>query len=106
MNTKFSIGQSVYNKVEKRGSDAIPCRTTEDFNRLKANGYNAVMLKDNDYHYISSSSHYVEPRILVRTDSDAADDLEAWFNEWISEDSDAYKHGSSLIKEVLLRLRN
>lgn len=94
------------NFIQEWGSDAIPCRTTEDFNRLKANGYNAVMLKDNDYHYISSSSHYVEPRILVRTDSDAADDLEAWFNEWISEDSDAYKHGSSLIKEVLLRLRN
>lgn len=106
-NSIAELYNEAYNNfIQEWGSDAIPCHTTEDFNRLKANGYNAVMLKDNDYHYVSSSSKYVEPRVLVRTDSDAADDLEAWFNEWISKDSDAYKHGSSLIKEVLLRLRN
>lgn len=92
--------------ISKWGRDAIPCNDTDTFNRLKRNGYNAVMLKDNDYHYVSNSSHYVEPKVLSRTNRDVADDLEEWFNEWISEDSDAYDHGSSLIEEVLERLRN
>lgn len=92
--------------ISKWGRDAIPCNDTDTFNRLKRNGYNAVMLKDNDYHYVSNSSHYVEPKVLSRTNRDVADDLEEWFNEWISEDSDAYEHGSSLIEEVLERLRN
>jgi hypothetical protein len=91
--------------IEEWGSDAIPCNDTDTFNRLKRNGYNAVILKDNDYHYVSNSSHYVKPKILSRTNSDVADDLEAWFDEWISEDSDAYEHGCSLIEEVLERLR-
>ena len=93
------------NFISKWGSDAIPCNDTGTFNRLKQNGYNAVMLKENDYYYVSNSSRYVEPKILSRTNSDVADDLEAWFDEWISEDSDAYEHGSSLIEEVLERLR-
>ena len=92
--------------IVKYGRDAIPCNDTDTFNRLKRNGYNAVMLKDNDYHYVSNSSHYVEPKVLSRTNRDVANDLEEWFNEWISEDSDAYEHGSSLIEEVLERLRN
>ena len=92
--------------IGKWGRDAIPCDDTDTFNRLKRNGYNAVMLKDNDYHYVSNSVHYVEPKVLSRTNRDVADDLEEWFNEWISEDSDAYEHGSSLIEEVLERLRN
>lgn len=92
--------------IVKWGRDAIPCNDTDTFNRLKRNGYNAVMLKDNDYHYVSKSSHYVEPKVLSRTNRDVANDLEEWFNEWISEDSDAYEHGSSLIEEVLERLRN
>lgn len=93
------------NFIAKWGSDAIPCNDTGTFNRLKQNGYNAVMLKENDYYYVSNASRYVEPKILSRTNSDVADDLEAWFDEWISEDSDAYEHGSSLIEEVLERLR-
>lgn len=92
--------------IVKWGRDAIPCNDTDTFNRLKRNGYNAVMLKDNDYHYVSNSSHYVEPKVLSRTNRDVANDLEEWFNEWISEDSAAYEHGSSLIEEVLERLRN
>lgn len=91
--------------IEEWGSDAIPCNDTDTFNRLKQNGYNAVMLTNNDYHYVSSSSCYVEPEVLSRTNFDVANDLEVWFDEWISKDSDAYEHGSLLIKEVLERLR-
>lgn len=91
--------------IEEWGSDAIPCNDTDTFNRLKQNGYNAVMLTSNDYHYVSSSSCYVEPEVLSRTNFDVADDLEVWFGEWISKDSDAYEHGNLLIKEVLERLR-
>ena len=72
--------------IEKWGSDAIPCNDTDTFNRLKQNGYNAVMLTNNDYHYVSSSSCYVEPEVLSRTNFDVADDLEVWFDEWISKD--------------------
>lgn len=91
--------------LAKYGSDAIPCRDTEVFNRLKRNGYNAVMLKDNDYHYVSSSPLYTEPKIEERSNTDIADDLETWFDDWISKDSDEYEHGKAIIEEVLERLR-
>ena len=33
------------------GSDAVPTTDTSEFNRLKRNGFNAVMVTDNEYHY-------------------------------------------------------
>lgn len=43
---------------QKYGEHAVPCSTPSDFNRLKASGYNAVMVSENDHYYISGSSIY------------------------------------------------
>lgn len=88
------------------GSDAVPTTDTSEFNRLKRNGFNAVMVTDNEYHYITSSSSYSSSDTEeTESNEDLADKLESWFSEYIEEDSDAYREGADLIAEIIERLK-
>lgn len=88
------------------GSDAVPTTDTSEFNRLKRNGFNAVMVTDNEYHYITSSSSYSSSDTEeTESNKDLADKLESWFSEYIEEDSDAYREGADLISEIIERLK-
>lgn len=88
------------------GSDAVPTTDTSEFNRLKRNGFNAVMVTDNEYHYITSSSSYSSfDTEETESNEDLADKLESWFSEYIEEDSDAYREGADLIAEIIERLK-
>lgn len=91
--------------IKKNGDDAIPCTSTEEFNRLKRNGFNAVLVNDNQYHYISSSTSYSVVNFENDSNDELADKLESWFDENIDKDSDAYASGKSIIDDVLERLR-
>ena len=65
--------------ITKYGEDAIPCTDTERFNRLKKRGYNAVMVTENEYHYIVHSEGYSysdEP-----DDFDITDALNTWYDK-------------------------
>lgn len=96
--------------IEKNGEDAIPVDDTDEFNRLKRNGYNPVMVSRNQHHYITSAPSYesslggsVEPV----SPSDMADQLEEWIAEFVSdEDSEAYKKGHDMFENILDYLRN
>lgn len=96
-----------YEKFKKdNGSDAVPTTDTSEFNRLKRNGFNAVMVTDNEYHYITNSSSYSSSSTEeAESNEDLADKLESWFNEYIDEDSDAYREGADLIAEIIERLK-
>ena len=88
------------------GSDAVPTTDTSEFNRLKRNGFNAVMVTDIEYHYITSSSSYSSSDTEeTESNEDLADKLESWFSEYIEEDSDAYREGADLIAEITERLK-
>ena len=88
------------------GSDAVPTTDTSEFNRLKRNGFNAVMVTDNEYHYITSSSSYSSSDTEeTESNEDLADKLESWFSAYIDEDSDAYREGADLIAEIIERLK-
>lgn len=95
-----------YNEfLRKNGDDAIPCTSTNEFNQLKRNGFNAVLVTNNEYHYISSSSSYTSNDVEVESNYDVADKLEEWFEKYIDEESDAYISGKGIIDTVLERLR-
>lgn len=96
---------SMYQKFkEANGDDAIPCVSVDDFNRLKRNGFNAVLVKPNEYHYVTCSASYAEPE-TTSDEEDLADRLENWFLAYVSSDSDGYEEGKELIEEVAERLR-
>lgn len=96
-----------YNKfLEENGEDAVPCTTTESFNQLKRNGYNAVLVTDNQYHYISSSRNYLDCSVEEDSNEKLADQLEEWFSDCIEEGSEAYDTGKAIIDSVLERLRD
>lgn len=92
--------------LEKNGEDAVPCSSTEEFNRLKRNGFNAVLVTDNQLHYISNSSSYVSTDVEDEDNDELADKLESWFDEYIKEGSNAYESGKVIIDSVIERLRS
>lgn len=92
--------------LEENGEDAVPCTTTESFNQLRRNGYNAVLVTDNQYHYISSSKNYLDCSVEEDLNEKLADQLEEWFSEHIEEGSEAYDAGKVIIDSVLERLRS
>lgn len=72
-----------YNRyTSKYGKHSIPCSNQEDFNKLQQHGYNAVMLSNNEYYYVTNSSSY---KGLNDVDIDnlpsVADKLEEWVNK-------------------------
>lgn len=102
-----NLYEDSYNEfITKHGSDAVPTTTTEEFNRLKRNGFNAVLVNDNDYHYVTSSPSYVKPHINEDVNSGLAERLKDWFYTNIDEDSEAYSTGVDIIEDVIKRLRD
>lgn len=99
----------VYNEfTEKHGEGAVPVTSTEEFNRLKANGYNAVLVSESNYHYITNSSSYSDPCAVdegTKSNSVLADELESWFSEIKDVDQSLYDSGEAVVLEVLKRLR-
>ena len=88
------------------GSDAVPTTDTSEFNRLKRNGFNVVMVTDNEYHYITSSSSYSSSSVKeIESNKELADKLESWFGKYINEDSDAYRDGADLVAKIIERLK-
>ena len=106
-NNLVDLYDSEYTKfIKKNGKDAIACTSTTEFNQLKRNGFNAVLVNNNQYHFITNSSLYVNNSdVYLKSDSDLADELESWFNENIFEGTDAYNSGKSIIDSVLEALR-
>ena len=90
----------------KHGKDAIPTTSTSEFNQLKRNGFNAVMVNDADYHFITNATNYESSVIDEgKSDTELADILESWFNENITSDMEGYDEGLKIITQVLCRLR-
>ena len=93
--------------LEINGDDAIPVTDTVTFNRLKRNGFNAIMVDQNEFHYLSSASSYSEPDIQDGvSNSDLADKLKKWFETYMNKNSEGYTEGVELIEEVCDRLIN
>lgn len=105
--TKDGLSE-VYNReynrfIEKNGSDAIPVVDTEDFNRKKKMGINAVMVTRNDYHYITSSSSYQasvseEPE---RTLEGVIVDFKSWFDSLSDTNPEVHESGVAIVEELL-----
>ena len=101
-----SLYEDSFNKfTSKHGVDAIPTNSTDEFNQLKRNGFNAVMVNDNDYHYITHSSSYTAPEVKTETNDELADRLRDWFYDNIVEDSVEYQTGVDIIEDVIACLR-
>lgn len=87
----------------KYGEDAIPCTETEQFNRLKKNGYNAVMVNESQNYYIVHSSSYnpkVEP-----DDFDLGEEVSNWYDKiksFIPEE--LIEESDSIIEMILEKL--
>lgn len=95
--------------LKKNGDDAVPCTSTDTFNRLKRNGFNAVLVNDNQYHYITSSPMYESSSSDsdVRSNEELADALEEWFDTNKSSlDAEAVSDGEAIIGEILSVLRD
>ena len=91
----------------KNGLDAIPTTSTSEFNQLKRNGYNAVMVSESEHHFITNARSYSSAVDIDSTsDDDLADELESWFKDNIDENSDLYNSGIDIITKVLCRLRD
>lgn len=91
---------------EEYGADAVAVTNTDEFNRLKRLGVNAIMLTENKAHYIVSASSYVTPTLDDTSEGELlANELQDWFNEFIEEGSDAYDKGKDLIFDVCCKLR-
>lgn len=92
---------------DKYGLDAIPTDDTDEFNRLKRNGYNPVMVSRNKKYYITSSSSYVSSDIKeeVPDPEELASKLDDWFKYYINEGTEAYENGASIVQSVLDFLR-
>lgn len=111
-----NICEAEYTQFKKEhGETAIPVTSTERFNKLKANGYNAVMVTDNKNYYIKNAPSYTEPsedKLTANEYSMAADELEKWFKDYITsknlESADmmnAYDNGFEIIKAAANKLR-
>lgn len=107
-----SVAEEIYDReyssfCKTHGVDAVPVTTMAEFNRLTKNGYNAVMVSDNAYNFITNASGYVEADGTGGIDEcELADKLEEWFKKHIAEGTDAYKEGSKLIEDILYVLRD
>lgn len=66
---------------QKYGEHAVPCSNNDDFNRLKASGYNAVMVSENDHYYISSSSTYSSGTGSTVKVKSLIDSVDEWYSE-------------------------
>jgi hypothetical protein len=90
--------------IKKNGADAVPCTDTNEFNFLKRNGYNAIMVSQNEYHYITHCSTYSGVETEEETNGELAEKLQSWFEIYIKEDSEAYEKGKLLIEAIVDRL--
>lgn len=68
--------------TSKYGTHAVPCTSTDDFNKLKSHGYNAVMVSSNTDYYISHSSNYKGiKKVEIEDLSTTYDELEEWVSQ-------------------------
>lgn len=87
--------------VAQHGEDAIPVSDQDTFNRLARNGYKPVLLPDTSYHFISSSTRYVEPSAVTESEGERyARLLCDWFDKYQGEENEWYKEGSDVISKV------
>lgn len=77
-----SVYEQAYMDFKKKyGEYAVPCSTNGDFNRLKASGYNAVMVSENDHYYISRSSTYSSGTNSAVKVKPLIDSVDEWYSE-------------------------
>lgn len=101
------VGTTVYDRAyhefyNKYGADAIPCCTTDEFNRLSKRGFNPVLLSDTNLSLVTSSSFYVsavksEPE---RTAETVLSDLNTWLDNLLDKEDEDYKTGKALLDEL------
>ena len=85
------------------GDDAVAVNSTDDFNALKKQGYNPVMVKDSDYHYITNAPSYSDIEVKRVTPNDLLVQLE----DWVEKYSDYVpKEGIDSLNEILDNLKD
>lgn len=67
---------------EKYGNDAVAVNSTDEFNILKKQGYNPVMVRDSDYHYITNCPEYTTVSIEPITKDSVLKSLDDWYNKY------------------------
>ena len=67
--------------TSKYGTHAVPCTSTEDFNKLKSHGYNAVLVSYNTDYYITHSSNYKGIDVKTEDLPSTYDELEEWVSQ-------------------------
>lgn len=67
---------------EKYGNDAVAVNSTDKFNILKKQGYNPVMVRDSDYHYITNCPEYTTVSIEPITKDSVLKSLDDWYNKY------------------------
>lgn len=99
-----SVFEKAFNDfTNKYGKDAYPCSTTEEFNKLKRCGYNAVLINENKLFYITSASSYKQFKGSIKPKS-TEEAIQDWFDsikEYIPEE--LLLKGKELFEELLER---
>lgn len=83
---------------KKNGKNAVPCNNQNEFNLLHSKGYNAVLVNDNDMHFITNAPGYAPVAEETKSTEELLDDWIERAKEYLPKD--LYEEGAALISNL------